>query len=200
MSDPVAEMLACYRPVQGGGVTFGERVRLAAWVLVRSTLYRWSPAPCRGWRRTLLRLFGATVAGTASPHPKAVVDYPWNLSMGHRSSIGAGSWIFANGGIVLGAYVCVGQQAHLITAGHDIRSPGFDTTRSRIEIGDGSWIAVRAIILPGVKLGRLCVVGAGAVVTRSVPDCAIVAGNPAKIIGVRKWKENGGASPGNHFV
>ncbi|WP_156455522.1 acyltransferase [Sphingomonas sp. CCH5-D11] len=53
----------------------------------------------------------------------------------------------------------------------------------RVTVGDDSFIGARAILMPGVSIGRNCVVGAGAVVTRSVPDGAIVAGNPARIIG-----------------
>lgn len=49
-------------------------------------------------------------------------------------------------------------------------------------IGDRCFIAMNAIIMPGVKIGRECIVGAGSVVTKDVPDHCIVAGNPAKII------------------
>lgn len=49
-------------------------------------------------------------------------------------------------------------------------------------IGDRCFVAMRAIIMPGVKIGRECIVGAGSVVTKDVPDNCIVAGNPAKII------------------
>jgi len=49
-------------------------------------------------------------------------------------------------------------------------------------IGDRCFIATRALILPGVKIGNECIVGAGSVVTKDVPDNTIVAGNPAKVI------------------
>lgn len=57
-----------------------------------------------------------------------------------------------------------------------------------ITVGDDSFIGVRAIILPGVNIGRDCIVGAGSVVTTSVPDGSVVAGNPAKVIArQRDW-------------
>ena len=59
--------------------------------------------------------------------------------------------------------------------------PGY--LRSSVEIGDFSFIGVSAIILPGVKVGRGCVVAAGSVLSQDIPDYSVVAGNPAKIIG-----------------
>jgi acetyltransferase-like isoleucine patch superfamily enzyme len=51
-----------------------------------------------------------------------------------------------------------------------------------VRIGDGSWIGARAIILPGVTIGRRCLVAAGAVVSKDVPDDTLVAGNPARVV------------------
>lgn len=56
-------------------------------------------------------------------------------------------------------------------------------------IGYGSWIGQNAVIMPGVTIGRLCVVGAGSVVTRSIPDGSVAVGAPAKVI--KRWE--GGA-------
>jgi maltose O-acetyltransferase len=52
----------------------------------------------------------------------------------------------------------------------------------KVSIGRGSLILFGAIILPGVRIGKHCVVGAGSVVTKDVPDYSLVAGNPAKPI------------------
>jgi maltose O-acetyltransferase len=71
---------------------------------------------------------------------------------------------------------------------HDLESEEFDAIVAPVEIGDYVFIGPRAIILPGVKIGRGAVVAAGAVVTKSVPDFIIVGGVPAKEIGERKNK------------
>lgn len=60
--------------------------------------------------------------------------------------------------------------------------------RSFVEIGEGSFIGFGANILPNVRIGRMCVIGAGAVVTRNIPDYAIAAGIPARIVGTTKGK------------
>ena len=53
----------------------------------------------------------------------------------------------------------------------------------KIKIGDHSFIGYYALIMPGVQIGERCVVGAGSVVTKSVPDNSVVAGNPARLLG-----------------
>ena len=57
-----------------------------------------------------------------------------------------------------------------------------DIICKRVAIGDGVFIGVNSVILPGVTIGRNSVIGAGSVVTEDVPESVIVAGNPAKII------------------
>ncbi|HEY8279507.1 MAG TPA: acyltransferase [Bdellovibrionota bacterium] len=60
---------------------------------------------------------------------------------------------------------------------------GVDSQIQPVRIGYGTFVGVNAIILPGVEIGRCCIIGAGAVVTKSVSDYAIVGGNPATVIG-----------------
>src|ERR1700738_4003450 len=89
------------------------------------------------------------------------------------------------GGITIGSNVNLAPEVMVLTASHDPDSPFFAGYESPVVIEDYVWVATRAVILPGVTLGRACVVGAGAVVAKSVPANAIVAGNPARIIRYR---------------
>lgn len=57
------------------------------------------------------------------------------------------------------------------------------------EIGEYAWICSRSIILPGIKIGKCAIVALGAVVTKDVPDFAVVGGVPAKVIGYREKKD-----------
>jgi acetyltransferase-like isoleucine patch superfamily enzyme len=58
-------------------------------------------------------------------------------------------------------------------------------TRHAVIIEDYVWLCFRSIILPGVKLGKGCVVASGAVVTKDVPPFTVVAGVPARVVGTR---------------
>lgn len=82
--------------------------------------------------------------------------------------------------------VSIGPEAAILTLGHDPQSPSFADEGGDVSIGDRVWIAFRAIILPGVKIGEGAVVAAGAVVTRDVEPFAIVAGSPARKVGDRE--------------
>lgn len=84
-----------------------------------------------------------------------------------------------------GSDVSIGPAAVILTLGHDPQCPDFSLRGGDVVIGDHAWIGYRALILPGITIGEGAVVGAGATVTKDVPPYAIVAGNPARIIGQR---------------
>jgi acetyltransferase-like isoleucine patch superfamily enzyme len=66
---------------------------------------------------------------------------------------------------------------------------GIESQVRPVKIGYGTFVGVNAVILPGVELGKMCIVGAGAIVTKSAPDFSILGGNPATVIGdVRNLK------------
>jgi putative colanic acid biosynthesis acetyltransferase WcaF len=145
-------------------------------------LFRWSPRLCWGWRRTLLRLFGARIGSGVHIHPSAAIFIPWNLEIGDMSSIGFGSMIYNLGPLRIGARVTVSQRTHLCGGTHDHKDPSMPLVKCPIEIGDDSWICADAFIGPSVRIGAHSIVAAAAVVVRDVPSATIVAGNPAKPI------------------
>lgn len=111
-----------------------------------------------------------------------------NSEIGDHSGIGAYSSI---GTVKIGSYVMMGTHCLLISQNHrfsDLTIPmcqqGFQHDEPII-IEDDVWIGSRVIILPGVRIGRGSIIGAGAVVTKDVESHTIVGGNPAKIIGRR---------------
>lgn len=87
--------------------------------------------------------------------------------------------------IQTGSDVSIGPEATILTLSHDPQSPDFADEGADVVIGDRAWIAHRAIVLPGVRIGEGAVVAAGAVVTRDVEPYQIVAGSPAKPVGER---------------
>lgn len=162
---------------------FGNRLARLAWGMAWLLLYRPSPTPLHGWRRFLLRCFGARIGTRAHPYPSARVWAPWNLTMEEGSCLGLGVDVYNVAPVHLGRWSIVSQRAYLCTASHDIRNPGFRLTGAPIRIGEHAWIAASAFVGPGVTVGSGAIAGACAVVTRDVPPRGIVAGNPAAIMG-----------------
>jgi len=93
--------------------------------------------------------------------------------------------IDGRGGVTIGSNVII-DQATIITAQHDIDSPTYPVEYNQVEIGDYAILYYHSTILPGCKVGKGAVVGAGAIVAHDVPDMAVVVGNPARIIRSRK--------------
>lgn len=103
---------------------------------------------------------------------------------------GNGSKLCCEGGIEIGENTKIGEGAFFLTTNHNYKSQThvpFDNVgfKQPVVIGRNVWIGARTIIYPGVKINEGAVVAMGSVVTKSVPKCAIVGGNPAKIIGYR---------------
>lgn len=88
-------------------------------------------------------------------------------------------------GITIGDNVHVAFGARILTLSHDPRSPDFGSVGGPVIVDDYVWIGAWSLVLPGVRLGRGCVIGAGSVVTRDVEPLDIVAGNPARVISQR---------------
>lgn len=110
--------------------------------------------------------------------------------VGDRCGFGKRVCVRGDGSVTLGKGVSIAEDTIIYTQVHDYdtadRLPfGFDFTYPEIRIDDYVWIGLRSIILPGAHIGEGAIVQAGSVVMGEVPPCAIVGGNPAKVIGYR---------------
>ena len=162
--------------------TGGERLRTQLWEICWVLFCRWTPKPFNAWRLCWLRWFGASLTGRPFVHPRARVTHPWNLMMRDRACLGDGAHAYALGKIELGEGCTIAQEAYLCTGTHDFSSPELPLQTAPIVVGPRAFVGLRAIILPGVTLGKNAVVGAGAVVTRDVADGKTVVGNPARTL------------------
>jgi putative colanic acid biosynthesis acetyltransferase WcaF len=165
--------------------TIGERVRMLLWSGAWGVLCRWTPKPLNPWRLLVLRAFGARLSGTPFVHPRARIQIPWTLTMEHRACLGDGACAYSLAAIIIEAGATIAQEAYLCTGTHDFSVVEIPLQTAPIRVGAHAFVGARAFILPGVEIGQGAIVGAGSVVTKSVPPSAIVAGNPARIIGTR---------------
>lgn len=111
------------------------------------------------------------------------------LTVGSNTYISSAAQLSLHGRITVGSCVVINSGVKILTGSHDVNDIQWRLKIRDVVIGDYAWIATDAIVLPGVKIGRGAVVGAGAVVRGDVPDYSICIGNPAKIIGERRIKE-----------
>jgi putative colanic acid biosynthesis acetyltransferase WcaF len=162
-----------------------ELIGRALWELIRAPLFAWTPRPLWGWRRAVLRLFGAKVGRNANIHPTVRIAVPWNLDLGDFSAVGDRAVIYNLGLVTIGPGVTISQHAHLCAGTHDYARADFPLVKATVTVGEGVWICADAFIGPDVAVGQLAIIGARAVVMRSVPEKAIVVGNPARVVGKR---------------
>lgn len=142
-------------------------------------LFRNSPRIYFGFRRALLRLYGANVGKSVNIYPSAVIYMPWNLSIGDYSAIGEDALIYNLGQITIGNNATISHRAHLCAGTHDYRNPTLPLLKPPITIEDNVWICAQAFVGPGVTVREGAVVGAAAVVSKDVEAWTVVAGNPA---------------------
>jgi acetyltransferase-like isoleucine patch superfamily enzyme len=107
------------------------------------------------------------------------------LTIGSFTRINRDCCLDARGGLSIGDNVSISLETMILTAAHVVDDPAFPVENRPVVVEDHVYIGARALIMPGVTLGRGSVVAAGAVVTRDVEPLAIVAGVPAREIGTR---------------
>lgn len=114
---------------------------------------------------------------------------PSNIVIGNNSVVNPEVLLDGRGGkVIIGNNVDIAREVNIWTLEHDPHDDFHRTKGGDVIIEDYVWIASRATILPNVRIGRGAVIASGAIVTKDVPEMAIVGGVPAKVIGTRKSK------------
>lgn len=129
----------------------------------------------------LKEIFGENIGEgsyIAAPLNGAVVD---NMKIGRNVFINSNLLAMARGGITIEDNVQIAGNVSLLTNNHDPYNRMLLPCKP-ILIKRGAWIGANAVILPGISIGKHSIVGAGSVVTKDVPDYAVVVGNPARVI------------------
>lgn len=172
--------------------SFGSKIARCVWNLACVLTFKWTPdhsVVFNAWRIFLLRCFGAKIGGHCIVKSSCEVWQPWNLNMGDYVALDERVHCYTVDRIVIGSQTTVSREAFLCCASHDVSSRIMELVVAPITIGANAWIASRAIILPGRKIGDGAVVAAGAVVVKDVEPWTVVGGNPAKFISRRELKD-----------
>ncbi len=150
------------------------------WWVVQALLFHPSPQIMYGWRRFLLRSFGAQIGKGVIIRPSAQITYPWKLSIGDYAWIGDDVVLYSLGEIFIGNNAVVSQRSYICTGSHDFKKDTFDIFSKPITIEDECWLATDVFVGPGVTINKGIVVGARSSVYKNIDaEPGIYKGNPA---------------------
>lgn len=169
------------------------------WLLIYKVLFAHLPATDNG------RFYSKWIRRSRSSVASHLFDSSGrNLNIEKGADFGSGEGIIigddsglginckVRGPLTIGNCVMMGPDVIILTSTHNTQSVDIpmckqqDVAKIPVIVGNDVWIGARVIIMPGVTIGTGCIIGAGAVVTKDVPDYAVVGGVPAKIIKYRK--------------
>lgn len=152
------------------------------WWMVDFFFFKLSPQIMYGWRRFLLRLFGAKIGKNVIIRPSATITYPWKVKIGDYSWIGDNVELYSLGEIEIGNNVVISQKSYLCAASHDYTKDNFPIFSQKITIEDECWLATDVYVAPGVTVGKGTVVGARSSVFKNLVGSKVYVGSPVKII------------------
>lgn len=156
------------------------KVYTQLWWFVQTTLFKLSPQFMYGFRRVLLRMFGAKIGKGVLIRPSASITYPWKLTIGDYSWVGDDSILYNLGQIDIGSNVAIAHRVYLCTGYHEIDKVTFEIGAKPIVVGDEVWLPNDVFVGPGVTIGRGAVVGARSSVFSNMPEGMICYGTPAR--------------------
>lgn len=145
--------------------------------------------PIHHFRRFIYRLGGVKIGRGSTIHTYARFYNPHNIRIGKDTIIGEGCVLDGRDKLTIGNHVDIASEVMIYNSEHDVHDASFKAVSAPVVIEDYVFIGPRAIILPGITIGRGAVVGAGAVVTKDVAEFTIVGGVPAQVIGERQNKD-----------
>ena len=145
-------------------------------------LFSTSPQIMFGWRRFLLRCFGAKIGKKVLIRPSVKTTYPWNLSIGDYSWIGDEVVLYSLGEIEIGEHTVISQRSYICTASHKYNVPEFSIYSEKVSVGAQCWLATDVYVAPGLTIEDGVVVGARSTVLSDLKGYKVYAGSPVRYI------------------
>lgn len=162
---------------------WSKKARLIRLVWGVCELVLWKPSPTWAWgfRRSMLRLFGAQIGKNVRIHPSAKVIIPWNLKIGDNVRVHERAILYALGEITIGEHTEVGALAHICAGTHNFTDPAFTLLCQPITIGDHCILGIACFVAPDITLAdKTVLMPRCALYTNSNPgEC--YQGNPGKL-------------------
>ena len=144
--------------------------------------------PFHSIRKIVFKIGGLGIGEGSYLHMGCKFFNPGGINIGQDTIIGDRVLLDGRAALTIGNHVDIASEAMIYNSEHDINDGHFSAKEEKVEIEDYVFIGPRAIVLPGVRIGKGAIVGAGAVVTNDVDNYQVVGGVPAQVIGERKNK------------
>jgi putative colanic acid biosynthesis acetyltransferase WcaF len=164
-------------------------ITVQIWWIVQASLFKLSPQVMYGWRRFLLRCFGAEIGKGVIIRPSAQITYPWKVKIGDYSWIGDDVVLYSLGDIIIGNNTVISQKSYICTGTHDYTKADFPILGKKIIIGDECWLATDVFVSPGVTINNGAVIGARSTVIKDLESNSVYVGSPVRFIKKRKIEQ-----------
>ncbi|PZO40574.1 MAG: colanic acid biosynthesis acetyltransferase WcaF [Pseudanabaena frigida] len=159
------------------------------WYFIGAPIVRSYLIPFSVLKVNILRWFGAEIGRGVRIKTGVRIKFPWRLIIKDFVWIGEDTWLDNLAPITIESHCCISQGVYFCTGNHDWSDRDFALRTAPIYLESGCWIAARAIVVAGVRVGQGAVLSIGSVATRSLEPMTIYSGNPAIAIKSRKIKE-----------
>ena len=159
-----------------------SKFKVQFWWIIQESFFGLSPQFLYGWRRFILRLFGANIGKDVLIRSSARFTYPWKITIGDFSWIGENCELYSLDKITIGNNVAVAHSVYFNTGLHNYKKETFDILKKPIVIKDECWITNDVYIAPGITIGKGAVIGARSSVFNDLEGGNVYIGSPAKFL------------------
>ncbi len=159
-----------------------SKVIVQLWWIIHAIFFKLSPQVFYGWRRFLLRSFGAKIGKGVIIRPSVQITYPWKISIGDYSWIGDEVVLYSLGNISIGSNTVISQRSYICTGTHNFSKIDFPISAKPIVIKDQCWLATDVFVSPGITIEEGVVVGARSTVVKNLESFSVYVGSPTKKI------------------